>query len=116
MNQQAMASKISMGIIFFALVTSSGGLWIPGLYHDNDFVKSAWFASDIITFFVAVPLLCLAVYFSKKGSARWRMLWCGLLGYMFYNFAFIFLVRCSMSFSCCMLHYVRYRRLRLSCC
>lgn len=58
------------------------------LYNDNAFVKSAWYANDIITFFVVVPLLVIAIYFSQKNAQRWLMVLMGLLGYVFYNFAF----------------------------
>lgn len=66
----------------------SRGLWVKSLYHDNAFVKSAWYANDLITLFVVVPLLIIAIYLSHKNSQRWLMLLMGLLGYMFYNFAF----------------------------
>jgi hypothetical protein len=80
---------ILSGIItLLAALASAGGLLIKHLYNDNDFVKSAWYTNDIITLFVAVPLLATAIFLSKKGSQRWWLLWIGLMGYIFYNFAF----------------------------
>ncbi len=58
------------------------------LYRDNAFVKTAWFTNDIITLFVVVPLMIVAIYLSQKGSSKWFLMLLGLLGYVFYNFAF----------------------------
>jgi len=79
---------LSIIIAILAAVTSAGGLFVKNLYNDNDFVKAAWYSNDIITLFVVVPLLVITILFSKKSSPRWLMIWIGLLGYMFYNFAF----------------------------
>jgi hypothetical protein len=73
---------------FLSAFASGGGLLIKNLYHDNDFVKMAWHTNDIITLFVAVPLLIVAIFFAQKGSYRWFLILLGLLGYVFYNFAF----------------------------
>lgn len=61
---------------------------MQNLYHDNAFVKSAWYSNDIITLFVVVPLLVVAIYFTQKGSQRWLLVLMGLMGYVFYNFSF----------------------------
>lgn len=75
-------------ITLLAAVASVGGLFMKNLYQDNAFVKLAWFTNDIVTLFVVVPLLIIAIYFSKKGATRWFLILLGLLGYVFYNFAF----------------------------
>lgn len=79
---------LSVIITLLATLASAGGLLIKNLYTDNDFVKQAWYTNDIITLFVAVPLLIAAMVLSKKGYQRWLLIWIGLLGYIFYNFAF----------------------------
>ena len=79
---------LSIIITLLAAIASAGGIWINNLYNDNAFVKSAWYTNDIITLFVVVPLLVMAIYLSQKGSQRWLMVWMGLMGYVFYNFAF----------------------------
>jgi hypothetical protein len=79
---------LSVIIVLLATIASAGGLLLKNLYQDNAFVKSAWFTNDIITLFVVVPLLILSIYFSKKGSQQWLLIELGLLGYVFYNFAF----------------------------
>lgn len=82
------AFTISVIVTILAVVASVGGLLIPNLYCDNDFVKSAWFTNDIITLIIAVPLLSASLFFVRKGSLRWQLVWIGMLGYMAYNFAF----------------------------
>ncbi len=104
MVMQIFASKttfiLSIIITLLTAIVSAGGLLIRNLYNDNDFVKQAWYTNDIITLFVAVPLLIAAMILSKKGSQRWLLIWTGLLGYIFYNFFFfIFLVQTSICFS-----------------
>jgi hypothetical protein len=79
---------LSLVICLLAAIASAGGLLIKELYRDNAFVKAAWFTNDIITLAVAVPLLIIAVIKSQRGSQRWMLIWVGVLGYMFYNFAF----------------------------
>lgn len=79
---------LSIITIIIATIASIGGLFLENLYQDNDFVKMAWFTNDIITLFVVVPLLIITIYFSEKNSTKWLLIHLGLLGYVFYNFAF----------------------------
>lgn len=82
------AFTLSVIVTILAVVASVGGLLIPNLYRDNDFVKSAWLTNDIITLIIAVPLLSASLFFVRKGSLRWQLVWIGMIGYMAYNFAF----------------------------
>lgn len=82
------AFTLSVIVSILAIVASVGGLIIPDLYRDNEFVKSAWFTNDLITLIVAIPLLITSLLFAFKGSVRWQLVWMGMLGYMVYNFAF----------------------------
>lgn len=75
-------------IILLAAIVSGGGLLMKNLYHDNAFVKMAWHTNDIITLFVVVPLMTIAMFLAYNGNVRWLFLLLGLLGYIFYNFAF----------------------------
>lgn len=88
MKNNSYILNLSLIITLLAAITSAGGIWINNLYNDNAFVKLAWYTNDIITLFAVVPLLVMATYLSQKGSQRWLLVWMGLLGYMFYNFAF----------------------------
>lgn len=82
------AYRLSIAVAILAAVAAAGGLLLPGLYRDNDFIKSAWFGNDLVTLLVAVPLLGAALYFSQKGSLRAQLVWMGALAYMIYNYAF----------------------------
>jgi hypothetical protein len=75
-------------ILVLAIVASAGGLFIPDLYLDPDLIKQAWFGSDITTLFLAIPLFIVSLRFAMQGSLRAQLIWIGLLGYMFYNYAF----------------------------
>jgi hypothetical protein len=75
-------------VVLLATIASAGGIWVKGIYNDNNFVRSAWYTNDIITLFVVVPLLVITMAASGKGDQRWHLLWAGLMGYVFYNFAF----------------------------
>jgi hypothetical protein len=79
---------LSIIVTLLVATAATGGLLINNLYHDNAFVKLAWYANDLITLFVIVPSLVIAIYYTHKNSERWLMLLMGLLGYVFYNFAF----------------------------
>lgn len=82
------AFTVSVIVSILAITASVGGLIIPDLYQDNEFVKSAWFTNDLITLIVAIPLLIASLLFACKGSLHWQLVWMGMLGYMIYNFAF----------------------------
>jgi hypothetical protein len=79
---------LSILVIVLATIASAGGLFIKDLYNDNDFVKAAWFTNDLITLLVAVPMLAVSLWFVRRGSLHWHLVWMGMLGYVCYNFAF----------------------------
>lgn len=87
-----MKSKIpytlSTFIAVLAVITSAGGLLLNDLYRDNLFVTSAWKGNDLITLFIAVPILIAAMIFSGRGSLKAQLVWMGVLDYMLYNYAF----------------------------
>jgi hypothetical protein len=88
MNKNKTSYLLSKIITILAIIASCGGLFLKNLYQDNAFVKMAWFTNDIITLLVVAPLLVVAIYFSNKNSNRLHLILVGLLGYVFYNFAF----------------------------
>lgn len=89
MNNKLKASYVlSIIIIVLSLISALGGLFIDNLYRDNTFVNSAWRGNDLVTLFVAVPGLLVALFFAKRGSQRAQLVWLGMLDYMLYNFAF----------------------------
>jgi hypothetical protein len=64
------------------------GLIAPGLYRDAEWAKAAWFGNDLVTLFVAVPLLAAALLPARRGSRRAELVWFAMLGYAVYNYAY----------------------------
>ena len=62
-------TRMSVLIAILAALVSVGGLFIKGLYHDNDLVVSAWQGNDIVTLFIVVPVMLLSLAF-LLGSMR----------------------------------------------
>ncbi len=82
------AFGISILVAILAVLASAGGLLLKGLYRDNAFVTTTWFGNDVVTLFLAVPILVVALFFSARGSLRAQLVWLGALDYMLYNYAF----------------------------
>jgi hypothetical protein len=87
-TQLKTAYVLSVIIAILALVASAGGLLINNLYQGNAFLSAAWFGSDLVTLFVALPILTVSMVLSLRGSGRARLVWLGMLAYMLYNFAY----------------------------
>lgn len=79
---------LSTIIAVLAAVAAGGGLLINSLYQDNFRVTAGWFGNDLVTLFVAVPLLVAAIILTRRGSSRAHLALLGMLDYTLYNFAF----------------------------
>ena len=79
---------LSIIAIIFAAMASGIGIFNPGIYHDNAFVKSAWYTNDWVTLIVVLPLLIIALVLSINADFKPKLVWLGLMGYLFYNYAF----------------------------
>src|SRR5215207_4361055 len=79
---------LSVIVLLLAVLASAGGLFIPGVYRDNEMIRTAWFGNDIVTLCLVSPLFGIALYGAAGGSLRAQLIWIGLLGFMVYNFAF----------------------------
>jgi hypothetical protein len=82
------AYGLSVMVAVLAAIASAGGLFLPELYRDSDFIRTAWFGNDLVTLLLVVPMLAVALYLARRGSGRAQLVWMGLLGYMVYNYAF----------------------------
>ncbi len=51
-------------------------------------MKAAWLGNDLVTLFVAVPLLMGGLVLARRGSLRGWLVWCAMLGYCAYNYAY----------------------------
>lgn len=74
-------------IALLVLLVATGGLLFPNLYLDtSQFVLVGWWANDLVTLFLALPLLIISLWQHK--SLRWRIVLLGVLYYILYNFFF----------------------------
>ena len=79
---------LSMMIIALAVIASAGGIFIEDLYRDNELTKAAWYGNDIVTLFVAVPMMVWSLALAMKDSQKAQLVWMGTLWYMVYNYIF----------------------------
>lgn len=82
------AYGLSCIIAVLATLASAGGLFLPNLYRDNEFIITAFRGNDAVTLVVVVPLLIVSIILSAMGSSRARLVWLGSVVYMLYNYAF----------------------------
>ncbi|MES1026042.1 hypothetical protein ABN584_24420 [Gloeocapsa sp. BRSZ] len=87
-TQLRVAYFLSLIIAMLTFIAAVGGLVIQDLYRDNLFVTSGWFGNDLVTLFVAFPILVIALILSARGSQRSQLVWLGMVNYTLYNFAF----------------------------
>lgn len=80
--------KLSIMIALLATIASIGGILWEGLYQDSQAIQAVWFVNDMITLFIAIPLLLASMYFSLKGSKKAQLIWVGSLWYLLYNYVF----------------------------
>jgi hypothetical protein len=93
---------LSVIIAILMAIASASGLFTD-LYRDNPMVTAAWRGNDLITLFVAVPLLAAAMILARRGSLRALLIWMGMLGYALYNYLFYLY---GAAFNKCFLVYV----------
>ena len=80
--------RLSFVIMILSSIASIGGLFFQELYNDNTLGQTALIGNDIITLFIAVPLMAISLYLFLKGSNRGFLIWMGTLWYMLYNYMF----------------------------
>ena len=79
---------LSKIIIVLTVIASLGGIFANNIYRDNELVKAVWLGNDIVTLFVAIPIMIGALFFSLRNSLKARLIWMGTLWYMVYNYIF----------------------------
>lgn len=81
--------SLSWIIVVLAIIASGGCLLFPNIYQETDaFFRTAWYGNDWVTLVAVVPMLVLALWWSRRGSQRAQLIWLGGLWYMLYNYAF----------------------------
>lgn len=82
------AYRLTLVIAVLASLASAGGLWMEGIYRDEVSFKRAFQGNDLVTLFLAVPLLLTSIVFTRRGKQQATLIWVAMLGYMVYNYAF----------------------------
>lgn len=72
-------------IVVLAAVAAAGGLFIRGLYREPAEFVPVLQGQDLVTL-IASPVLAVSLLAAVRGSARARIVWIGLLGYMLYTY------------------------------
>ena len=72
------------------LISSIAGLVFGqrGLYQPNPATLPSFLTQDVITLFVAVPLLLTSLWLVRRGSVRGLLVWMGTLFYLAYAYSF----------------------------
>ena len=79
---------LSIFTLILAIIASAGGIFMEDLYRDNELIQAAWYGNDLVTLFVAIPMMVGGLGFSFRGSQRAQLIWIGTLWYMVYNYIF----------------------------
>ncbi|KAA3637857.1 MAG: hypothetical protein DWQ02_06120 [Bacteroidetes bacterium] len=88
-----MEKKTRTTLIFFiiVLVLFSGFISIAknGIYQDGEWANAQWLGQDIVSVFLAVPLLFISYIQSYRiKNWKWQMVYTGALFYFVYTYAF----------------------------
>jgi hypothetical protein len=86
-NQFRSSTVLSLIIAVLSAAASAAGLFTI-LYRDNLWVSSQLRGNDVVTLFVALPMLLVGMLFARRGSLRGLLVWLGGLWYTFYNYMF----------------------------
>ncbi|XMB65970.1 hypothetical protein RI065_06600 [Mycoplasmatota bacterium zrk1] len=87
-------SKFKLSIIFsviiiiLSVIVAGGGLFFPDVYRDNEIITTAFYGNDIVTLFLVVPMMIVALILCLRGSQKAQLVWMGTLWYMMYNYIF----------------------------
>jgi hypothetical protein len=86
-NRFQSSIRLSWIIAALSAAASATGLF-TALYRDNLWVSSQLRGNDVVTLFVALPMLLAGMLFARRGSLRGLLVWLGGLWYTFYNYMF----------------------------
>lgn len=73
--------------LVLAVVVTGVGLFVPAFYRDAEVLLPQMYGQDLLTLFVSVPALAIALYSAYQGSLRGYVVWLGVTGYLLYTYA-----------------------------
>ena len=81
--------KISIAIFLLIVPSTLVGILFNDIYQDGEWANAQWLGQDIVTLFVAVPLLVASFYhLKKKAGNHWKIVQTGILLYFTYTYTF----------------------------
>lgn len=81
-----LAYGLSSLLAVVALAASAAGFFITDLFQrDNTALAGCARGTALVILAVAVPILVISMILSARGSLRARLVWLGMLVYLFYN-------------------------------
>jgi hypothetical protein len=80
--------RFTVGATVLALVASTSGLLINGIYTGAAATAEMFRAYDLVTALVAVPGLAMASHLALRGRTRARLVAISLLAYLVYTYAY----------------------------
>jgi uncharacterized protein (DUF697 family) len=81
--------RVQLLVVLLAIASGSGLLL--DIYDDETaFARNAYQGADLVSVLLAVPLLLLALRFTRRGSVRGVLLLLGGLGYVAYQYGYTF--------------------------
>ncbi len=82
------ARSLSAVVAVLMASASAAGLWWTSLYQDPASAVAMFRGYDLVSLFVAAPLLAGATAAARRRSPRAQLLWAGMLAYVFYTYAY----------------------------
>lgn len=76
-------------IFFLVLISCVISISNNAIYEDGEWANAQWLGQDIVTLFLAAPLLLISYFKGVKGNnSRWELVFSGILMYHAYSYAF----------------------------
>jgi hypothetical protein len=85
---QIVAHRLTILIAMLTALSSGVGLFSDTIYRDNTWARSGFRGNDLISLFLATPLLLGGLTAAQHGSARGHLMWLGMVAYTLYNYSF----------------------------
>lgn len=79
---------LSGAVAVLMTVQAAAGILAPAVYRDAGWITAAWYGNDLVTLFVAVPLLVWSLHRARSGSLTGALAWYAMLAYATYNYAY----------------------------
>lgn len=83
-------SAVTAVLVALLVVAACAGLFLEAYDAETQFAQNGYRGADLVSLTVVTPLLIGAAMGARRGSVRGRLLWLGGLGYLTYQYAYVF--------------------------